>query len=92
MVMENERILYPCYFNRALERGTGRRVARSRAAENPTAKDIARALKILGIAHRIEEGSHPSHWMRKEGRVVAKWTGGKENLIRDVARVLVSGQ
>jgi signal recognition particle subunit SRP19 len=92
MVMEKERILYPCYFNRTLKRGMGRRIARSLGVEHPTVKEIARALKKLGIEHRIGEGSHPSHWMRREGHVVADWTGGKEELIRSVATVMVSGE
>jgi signal recognition particle subunit SRP19 len=92
MVMEKERILYPCYFNRTLKRGMGRRVAQSQGVEHPTVKDITRALKKLGIEHRIGEGSHPSHWMRKEGHVVADWSEGKEQLIRKVATAMVNGE
>lgn len=81
-----ECILYPCYFNAAYPRALGRRVPRSIAAKAPALADIERALKKVGIQYRVEEHSHPSHWARHEGRVVAMWKEKKGALIRQVAQ------
>jgi len=85
---KGERILYPCYFNSTLSREEGRRVPRSLGAKGPSAGDIERALKRLGISNQIEEHQHPAHWSRHEGRVVAIWTGRKEALIKKVSRAM----
>jgi signal recognition particle subunit SRP19 len=50
--------------------------------------DLERALKHAGVMFRIEEHHHPAHWMRREGRIVAQWTEGKEALIKKVAQRL----
>ncbi|MDD1660641.1 MAG: signal recognition particle subunit SRP19/SEC65 family protein [Methanomicrobiales archaeon] len=80
-----ERILYPCYFDAGLARGQGRRVPRGLAVKGPTMDDLERAVKRCGIKHRKEPKSHPAHWFRREGRIVAEWKGTKESLLRKVA-------
>jgi signal recognition particle subunit SRP19 len=50
--------------------------------------DLERALKRAGVAFRIEDHHHPSHWTRREGRIVAEWQEGKEALIKKVAQRL----
>jgi signal recognition particle subunit SRP19 len=40
------------------------------------------------VKFRVENKHHPAHWARKEGRVVAEWTEGKEALIKKVAQKL----
>ncbi len=84
--MADECILYPCYFNAALERRLGRKVPRQMGAKGPSLSDIERVLKRLGIRFRAEDKHHPAHWMRREGRVVAEWKEAKEVLIRKVAK------
>jgi signal recognition particle subunit SRP19 len=87
-----ERILYPCYFDAGLERGEGRRVPRAIAVTGPTMDDLERAVKRCGIRHRREAKSHPAHWFRREGRIVAEWKGSKESLLKKVAaRLEVKG-
>ena len=85
---KGECILYPCYFNAALTREEGRRVARAIGAKGPVAADLERALKRLNIPCHTEEHHHPGHWGRHEGRVVAEWTGKKEALMKKVAKNL----
>lgn len=86
--MENERVLYPCYFNAALERRQGRRVPLGLAQKGVAMQDLERALKKNGLRYRVEPASHPGHWHRHEGRAVVAWTGSKEALLRRVASAL----
>jgi signal recognition particle subunit SRP19 len=86
--MSPERILYPCYFDAALQRSEGRRVSRSMAVKNPTLADIEGALKQMKVSCHAEEKHHPAHWAERGGRVIADWDRSKEDLIRDVARLL----
>ncbi len=86
--MSPERILYPCYFDAALQRSEGRRVPRSMAVKNPTLADIEGALKQLKVSWHAEEKHHPAHWAEHGGRVVASWDQSKEVLIRKVAPLL----
>lgn len=83
--MKGERILYPCYFNAALQRNEGRRVPRSRSIKNPVMADIVQAAKKAGLTFRVEEKHHPSCWWRREGRMVVMWDGSKESLLKKVA-------
>ncbi len=83
--MKGECILYPCYFNGVLKRREGRRVPLPQASKNPTSADLEKAAKRCGVSCRIEQKHHPAHWFRKEGRVVAKYSGRKEDLVKRVA-------
>jgi signal recognition particle subunit SRP19 len=85
---EGECILYPCYFNASYSRRQGRRVPLSRSAKAPVISDLERALKRAGVTFRVEDHHHPAHWMRREGRIVAEWKEGKENLIKKVSQRL----
>jgi len=66
----------------------GRRVRKSLAVKAPVITDLERAMKRAGVKYRVEEHHHPGHWARREGRIVAEWTEGKETLIRKVAQKL----
>ena len=83
-----EHILYPSYFNAGYSRAEGRRVAKKQGVKAPVITDLERALKRAGVRYRVEDHHHPSHWSRKEGRIVAEWTKGKEALIRKIAEKL----
>lgn len=82
---KGECILYPCYFNAGYSRAEGRRVPLNLGSKGPVLTDIERALKKTGVSYRIEERSHPAHWNRREGRIVAVWSERKELLIKKVA-------
>ncbi len=86
--MEKDRVLYPCYFNAALDRRQGRRVPLGLAQKGVTMQDLERALKRVGVRYRIEAGSHPAHWYRRDGRAVVAWNESKEALLRRVAAAL----
>jgi len=86
--MEKDRVLYPCYFNAALERRQGRRVPLGLAQKGVTMQDLERALKTTGLRYRVEAGSHPAYWYRHDGRAVVAWSESKEALIRRVADAL----
>lgn len=86
--VQGECILYPCYFNAGYSRMEGRRVIKKQGVKAPAITDIERALKRAGVRYRVEDHHHPAHWSRKEGRIVAEWTEGKERLIRKVAEKL----
>ena len=88
MKLSGERILYPCYFDAGLDRGSGRRVPRGLAVKGPTLQDLERALKKEHLKFRAEEKSHPGHWHKREGRLIVAWPGKKEELLRRVARAL----
>jgi len=83
---EGECILYPCYFNAAYSRRQGRRVSLTRGVKAPVISDLERALKRAGVSYRVEDHHHPSHWMRREGRIVAEWKESKEALIKKLAQ------
>ncbi|HSA38775.1 MAG TPA: signal recognition particle subunit SRP19/SEC65 family protein [Methanoregula sp.] len=85
---QGECILYPCYFNAGYSRREGRRVRKSLGVKAPVITDLERALKRAGVHYRIEDHHHPAHCARREGRIVAEWTDGKELLIKNVAQKL----
>lgn len=92
IIMDGERILYPCYFDTKLKRSEGRRVPLSAGIEKSDIKEIYRAAKKLGLAARTEEGRHPAHWTGKGGRVIVGWEGSKEDLIRKITGVLTGSR
>jgi signal recognition particle subunit SRP19 len=85
---EGECILYPCYFNAAYSRAEGRKVPRNLGSRGPVLTDLERALDKAGVTYRVEEHHHPSHWERREGRVVANWGESKMSLMKKVAQKL----
>ncbi|MGE5832549.1 MAG: signal recognition particle subunit SRP19/SEC65 family protein [Methanomicrobiales archaeon] len=88
MKPSGERILYPCYFDATLDRSSGRRVPASLAVKGPTLPDLERAVKRERLRFRAEEKHHPTHWSKRDGRLVVAWEGSKEELLRRVARSL----
>jgi signal recognition particle subunit SRP19 len=88
MKLKGERVLYPCYFDATLDRSSGRRVSAAIAVKGPTLQDLEKALKREHLRFRAEEKSHPAHWHKREGRLVVAWEGGKEELLRRVAKAL----
>lgn len=90
--MKGERILYPCYFNAALKRNEGRRVAISGAVRDPSLADLERAVKRTGLRFRVEQKHFPARWWMKEGRILVEWSDSKEKLLKKVASNLATGK
>ena len=91
VIMEDERILYPCYFNKDLKRSEGRRVPVSAGISKPGAQDIYKSAKKIGLSARTEESKHPAHRTEKGGRIIVSWKGSKEILIKKIADELSVG-
>lgn len=84
------RILYPCYFDAALTRAQGRRVAKSLAGQQPNAAQLSRAAKAAGISVIDEESKapHPAQWFAGTGRIRVEFEGSKEELLKIIAAKL----
>jgi len=83
-----ERVIYPCYFNAALTRKEGRRVAKDKAVAKPTSATIATAARKAGFKP-IEEAKHcPSSCYAREGRILVEFAGSKEELLAKIAEKL----
>jgi signal recognition particle subunit SRP19 len=79
-------ILWPTYFDSRKSRSEGRRVPRSVSIDGPTAEEVHRAVKGLGLSATMDASkSHPNSWWEKEGMVRVENSLGKEELIRLVA-------
>ncbi len=64
-------------------------MSKSRAVKNPTAEEIYKAVRALGLGCTIEKDKHhPARWFEREGRVVVNTTLKKTQLIKEVAREL----
>jgi len=88
-------IVWPAYFDYTKTRGEGRRVPKALSIRNPTIKDIAKALDLLGIKYIVEpDKSYPKEWWVK-GRLLvdiedAKRLGyTKGKLLRAIGKKLV---
>lgn len=90
MGTRNERIVYPCYFDAALPRSAGRRVALPAAVRDPSLADLERAARRAGLSFRAEQKHYPGRWWKQEGRLVVEWNGGKEELLRVIASQLAA--
>lgn len=86
--MSAERILYPCYFDAALQRREGRRVPKRLSVKSPNLPAIEAALRKMKVPYRLEQQHHPARWAEREGRAVVEWDGSKEELIQRVAEHL----
>ncbi|HJJ30415.1 MAG TPA: signal recognition particle subunit SRP19/SEC65 family protein [Methanocorpusculum sp.] len=84
------RFLYPCYFDAALTRNEGRRVAKSLAVSSPNMAMISRAAKVGGITVLEEErdAHHPAQWHKAGGRIRVEYAKSKEDLLKTVAKKL----
>ena len=61
--------LYPIYFDRSRSHAEGRKVSAELAVENPLARDILDAVRVLGLNAGLEpEKLHPKDWANP-GRV-----------------------
>ena len=81
--------LYPAYFDLGRSRHEGRRVPRKLAVDSPSAEEIERAAKALGLAPEVEPSkAHSATPWKKEGRVLVRSEYYKTSILRRVAEKL----
>jgi signal recognition particle subunit SRP19 len=86
---ENKYVIYPLYFDRAISRLNGRKVAKKYAIEKPTVETIAKAAQSLKLNPSIEKDKmHSSTPWKKEGRIVIEKKGPKTKLLIQIANRL----
>ena len=79
-------ILWPAYFDSRRARADGRRVPKSLGVERPSAEEILKSVKALGLNASIHQGkAHPSSWWESDGCVSVEKTLSKAELIGKVA-------
>ena len=81
------RFLYPCYFDAALTRKEGRRVAKNLAVSAPNMAMISRAAKVgrVSVLEEERDAHHPAQWFKSGGRIRVEYAGSKEDLLKIVA-------
>lgn len=79
-------ILWPCYFDAAKSRATGRRVPKSLAVQNPTSEELLAAVRALGLDAELNaDKSYPGLWWERGGRISVEKVSCKTELIANVA-------
>lgn len=85
-------ILWSVYFDSKKTRREGRRVPKRLSIENPTAEEIVKALKVMGLEGVIEKDkAYPRCWWEGGGRVLVRKDAcsfNKRKLILEVAKIL----
>lgn len=62
-------VVYPVYLNSKKTCAEGRKIAKAKSVENPTAHDLAEACKLLGLQCELEaDKAYPRDFLQK-GRV-----------------------
>jgi signal recognition particle subunit SRP19 len=86
---DNKLVIYPIYFDGALSRVNGRKVAKKYAVEKPTLEAIAKAAKSLGLNPLLEKNAvHSKAPFKKEGRILIEYKGSKTKLLVQIANRL----
>ncbi|HEC76409.1 MAG TPA: signal recognition particle protein Srp19 [Thermoplasmatales archaeon] len=86
--MRDKWVIWPIYFDIDASKKEGRKVGKELAVKNPTADEIFKAAKKLGLNPIKEEKAYPSKWWRKEGRVLVEKKGRKTEIIRKIAEYI----
>ncbi len=93
MAKDGPIVLYPAYFDLGRSREEGRRVAKKLAVEAPTAEEIAKAARALGLTPEVEAGkAHPATPWKREGRVLVRSDYFKTSVLRRVAEKVKAGR
>jgi len=80
--MKRWRVIYPVYINAKATLQDGRRLAKAKAVDNPSANEIFEACKHLGLPCHLEsEKAYSRDWMQK-GRVRVRLNGDDGNPIK----------
>ena len=86
---ENKYVIYPVYFDRAVSRSNGRKVAKKHAVEKPSLEAIAKAAKSLGLNPFLEKDAiYPSTPWKKEGRILIEKKAQKTKLLQQLSNRL----
>lgn len=86
---DNKYVIYPVYFDIAVSRLHGRKVAKKHAVEKPQLESIAKAAKSLGLNPILEkEAVFPSTPWKKEGRILIQKKGPKTKLLSQLSNRL----
>ncbi|HIG99790.1 MAG TPA: signal recognition particle protein Srp19, partial [Thermoplasmata archaeon] len=79
----------PVYFDRAISRLNGRKVSQKHAVEKPSAENIAKAAKSLGLNPILEKNAaHSSTPWKREGRLLIDAKGPKSKLLLQLSNRL----
>jgi signal recognition particle subunit SRP19 len=86
---DNKYVIYPIYFDKAVSRLHGRKVAKNRAVEKPSLEAIAKAAKSLGLNPILEKDAvfSSTPW-KKEGRILIEKKGPKTKLLHQLSNRL----
>ncbi len=71
-----------------MTRGEGRRVPKELAVKNPNLDELIKAASPLGEVVVEREKARPSRWYRREGRILIRYEGSKEDLLKKVGQNL----
>lgn len=83
---DNKYVIYPVYFDKAISRSKGRKVARKYAIEKPSLENLAKAAKSLGLTQILEkEAIHSSKPWKKDGRILIEKKDTKLKLLLQIA-------
>ncbi len=87
---EDTIVIYPCYFDKALSRSSGRRVPLNQAVEKPNVDSLAKAARLIGESIKIEkEAKHPSSPFRSDGRIlISNPSDSKQNILSKISSKL----
>ncbi|WP_152040289.1 signal recognition particle subunit SRP19 [Salinigranum salinum] len=82
-----ENVIWPAYFDAALTRSEGRRVALDQAVEEPTVDELAKAVQQVGYDAVIERDKTYSREYEQRGRVLVQGAddASKNDLVQAVA-------
>jgi signal recognition particle subunit SRP19 len=84
---EEKYVVWPIYFDKSVSRIAGRKVSKKDAVEKPSAENIAKAAKSLGLNPILEkEAKHPSKNWKKEGRILIDKKDSKSKLLRQISK------
>jgi signal recognition particle subunit SRP19 len=86
--MRDKWVIWPIYFDIDASKKEGRKVGKELAVKNPTADEIFKAAKKLGLNPVKEEKAYPKRWWRREGRVLVEKKGRKTDIIKRIAEII----
>lgn len=83
---DDKYVIYPVYFDSAVSRLKGRKVAKKHAVEKPSLETIAKAAKSLGLNPILEKDAiHSSSPWKKDGRILVDKKGAKTHLLLQIS-------
>jgi signal recognition particle subunit SRP19 len=82
-----ENVIWPAYFDAALSRSEGRRVAMDQAVEDPTVDELAKAVQQVGYDAVVERDKTYVREYERRGRVLVQGAddSSKNDLVQAVA-------